>query len=188
MVSAFLICMACSSVGIRTSINWTLVCICSQNCLLGFFSRVLNSPVGWQDFQNVCRYCLGILKDVLRGYVEGMNGMIGICVSLALHCLLPLRNWERTFIPNEMRKHRMLREAGKRESRVLFWKSLLPDLLVFTYPNQTSVCLWRLFFPANSKKRKEQQTSYWGTWAWLWTSEKVQGKRHLICFAYIKIK
>lgn len=30
---------------------------------------------------------------MLRGCVEGMNGMTGICVSLALHCLLPLRNY-----------------------------------------------------------------------------------------------
>lgn len=35
--------------------------------------------------------------------------------------------------------------------------SSLPDLLVFTYPDQTSVCLWRVFVPANCKKERNSK-------------------------------
>lgn len=52
-----------------------------------------------------------------------------------------------------------------KENCMYFFKkrlSLLPNLLVFTYPDQTSVCLcvWRgVFSLPIAKKGKEQQTS-----------------------------
>lgn len=86
--------------GKKISVIWTPVCICSQHCLLVFFSDILNTPIGWQAFQNIGKYCWCILKDVLRACIEGMNGMTGICVSLTLHHLLPLRNYRKILRKN----------------------------------------------------------------------------------------
>lgn len=159
MVTAFLICMICSSVGEKkTSFIWVPVCICSQHwfCVLGSFSDILNTPVGWQAFQNICRYCLCILKDVLRECVEGMNGMTGICVSLTLHRLLPLRNYRKILRKNLHPKLNVkaciaywsyLWHGKENHMHSLKGLSLLPVLLFFTYSDQASVSLWSIFFP-----------------------------------------
>lgn len=94
--------------------------------------------------------------------------MTGICVSLALLCLLRLGELEGNSEkePSSQMKCESvesLMKLAKENCMYSFKKglSLLPNLLVFTYPDQTSVCLSvEGFFPCQlQKKRKEQQTS-----------------------------
>ena len=126
-----------------------------------FFSVILNTPIGWQVFQNFCKYCWCILKDVLRGCVEGMNGMTGICVSLTLHHLLPLGYYRKILSKNFHPKWNV--KACKAqwsyswhgEEKHVHSKMIefaLCFVVVFAYADQRSR---EGFFPANCKKKSD---------------------------------